>query len=191
MAETIEIRWHGRGGQGTVTAAKVLADACLSGGRYVQAFPEYGPERSGAPLRAYNRVSSKELRMHCPVLHPQVIAIADATLLDGVNVTEGAREDSIFIVNTSKEPSEIREKLKLLPTQKVYTLDATKIAIECFGRAMPNSPMLGAVCKVTGLVSLDALLEDVRKSFGKKFSQKIIDGNLEATKRGYEEVREG
>lgn len=191
MAETIEIRWHGRGGQGTVTAAKVLADACLSGGRYVQAFPEYGPERSGAPLRAYNRVSTKELRMHCPVLHPNVIAIADATLLDGVNVTEGAKEDSIFIVNTSKEPSEIREKLKLLPSQKVYTVDATKIAIECFGRALPNSPMLGAVCRVTSLVSLEALLEDVRKSFGKKFSQKIIDGNLEATKRGYEEVKEG
>ncbi len=191
MAETVEIRWHGRGGQGTVTAAKVLADACLSGGRYVQAFPEYGPERSGAPLRAYNRVSSKELRMHCPVLHPNVIAIADATLLDGVNVTEGAKDDSIFIVNTSKEPSEIREKLKLLPTQKVYTVDATKIAIECFGRALPNSPMLGAVCRVTGLVSLEALLEDVRKSFGKKFSQKIIDGNLEATRRGYEEVKEG
>ncbi len=191
MAETVEIRWHGRGGQGTVTAAKVLADACLSGGRYVQAFPEYGPERSGAPLRAYNRVSSKELRMHCPVLHPNVIAIADATLLDGVNVTEGAKDDSIFIVNTSKEPSEIREKLKLLPTQKVYTVDATKIAIECFGRALPNSSMLGAVCRVTGLVSLEALLEDVRKSFGKKFSQKIIDGNLEATRRGYEEVKEG
>lgn len=191
MAETIEIRWHGRGGQGTVTAAKVLADTCLSGGRYVQAFPEYGPERSGAPLRAYNRVSTKELRMHCPVLHPNVIAIADATLLDGVNVTEGAKEDSIFIVNTSKEPSEIREKLKLLPSQKVYTVDATKIAIECFGRALPNSPMLGAVCRVTSLVSLEALLEDVRKSFGKKFSQKIIDGNLEATKRGYEEVKEG
>lgn len=191
MAETIEIRWHGRGGQGTVTAAKVLADACLSGGRYVQAFPEYGPERSGAPLRAYNRVSTKELRMHCPVLHPNVIAIADATLLDGVNVTEGAKEDSIFIVNTSKEPSEIREKLKLLPSQKVYTVDATKIAIDCFGRALPNLPMLGAVCRVTSLVSLEALLEDVRKSFGKKFSQKIIDGNLEATKRGYEEVKEG
>ncbi len=191
MAETIEIRWHGRGGQGTVTAAKVLADACLSGGRYVQAFPEYGPERSGAPLRAYNRISPKELRLHCPVLHPKVIAIADATLLDGVNVTEGAKEDSIFIVNTSKEPAEIREKLKLLPTQKVYTVDATKIAIECFGKALPNSPMLGAVCRVTGIVGLDALLEDVRKSFGKKFSQKIIDGNLEATRRGYEEVKEG
>ncbi len=191
MAETLEIRWHGRGGQGTVTAAKVLADACLSGGRYVQAFPEYGPERSGAPLRAYNRVSSKELRMHCPVLRPNVVAVADATLLDGVNVTEGAREDAIFIVNTSKEPSEIRKKLGLAPGQKVYTVDATKIAIECFGRALPNAPMLGAVSKVTGIVALDSLLEDVRRSFGKKFSQKIIDGNLEATKRGYEEVKEG
>ena len=95
MAETVEIRWHGRGGQGTVTAAKLLADACLSGGRYVQAFPEYGPERSGAPLRAYNRVSDRELRMHCPVLHPNVVAVADATLLDGVNVVEGAKDDAV------------------------------------------------------------------------------------------------
>ncbi len=191
MADMVEIRWHGRGGQGTVTAAKVLADACLSGGRYVQAFPEYGPERSGAPLRAYNRISSKELRMHCPVLHPQVVGVVDATLLDGINVAEGATEDAIFIVNSSKDPKEIREKLGATQKQRVIIVDATKIAIECFGRALPNSPMLGAVCKVTGLVSLDALLEDVRKSFGKKFSQKIIDGNLEATRRGYEEVREG
>lgn len=191
MAETLEIRWHGRGGQGTVTAAKVLADACLSGGRYVQAFPEYGPERSGAPLRAYNRISSSQLRMHCPVLHPGVVAIADPTLLDGVNVSEGAREDALFLVNTSKDPSEVRAKLKLTPKQKVCTVDATKIAIECFGRALPNAPMLGAISKVTGIVPVESLLEDVRKSFGKKFSQKIIDGNLEATKRGYEEVKEG
>ncbi len=191
MAETLEIRWHGRGGQGTVTAAKVLADACLSGGRHVQAFPEYGPERSGAPLRAYNRVSSKELRMHCPVLHPNVVAIADATLLDAVNVAEGAKEDTIFIVNTSKDPAEIRAELNLTPKQKICTVDATKIALECFGRALPNAPMLGAVSRVTGIVGIDSLLDDVRKSFGKKFSQKIIDGNLEATKRGYEEVKEG
>ena len=191
MAEMVEIRWHGRGGQGTVTAAKVLADACLSGGRYVQAFPEYGPERSGAPLRAYNRVSTKELRLHCPVLHPKVVAVADATLLDAVNVAEGATTDAVFIVNTTKEPSEVRAKLNLSSTQKVYTLDATKIAIDCFGRALPNSPMLGAVCRVTGLIVLDALLEDVKKSFGKKFSQKIIDGNLEAARKGYEEVKEG
>lgn len=191
MAETVEIRWHGRGGQGTVTAAKVLADTCLSGGRYVQAFPEYGPERAGAPLRAYNRISSKELRMHCPVLEPDIVAVADATLLDSINTAEGAKDNTIFLVNTSKDPKEVREKLKAGQNQKVFSLDATKIAIECFGRALPNAPMLGALCKITGLITLEHLLEDVKKSFGKKFSQKIIDGNLEATKRGYEEVKEG
>lgn len=191
MAEMVEIRWHGRGGQGTVTAAKVLADACLSGGRYVQAFPEYGPERSGAPLRAYSRVSTRELRMHCPVLHPNVVAVADATLLDGVNVAEGAKEDAIFIVNTSKDPSAIRTKLGLTPRQRICTVDATKIALECFGRALPNAPMLGAVTRATGIIDLDALLQDVRKSFGRKFSQRIIEGNIEATRRGFEEVREG
>jgi pyruvate ferredoxin oxidoreductase gamma subunit len=191
MAETLEIRWHGRGGQGTVTAAKVFADACLSGGRYVQAFPEYGPERSGAPLRAYNRVSSKELRMHCPVLKPNIVVVVDATLLDGIDVTEGAIDDAVFIINSSRAPKEMREKLKAKPTHKVFTVDATKIAIDCFGRPMPNSPMVGALSKVSGIVSLDVILEDVKKSFGKKFSQKIIDGNLEAVKRGYEEVKEG
>jgi pyruvate ferredoxin oxidoreductase gamma subunit len=191
MADTVEIRWHGRGGQGTVTAAKVLADACLSGGRYVQAFPEYGPERAGAPLRAYNRVSSKQIRMHCPVLKPQVVSVVDATLIDSINVAEGATDDAIFIVNSSKDPKEIRAKLNAKPEQKVFTIDATKIALECIGRALPNSPMLGALCKVTGLITLEHLLEDVRKSFGKKFSQLIIEGNLEATRRGYDEVREG
>jgi pyruvate ferredoxin oxidoreductase gamma subunit len=191
MADTVEIRWHGRGGQGTVTAAKVLADACLSGGRYVQAFPEYGPERAGAPLRAYNRVSSKQIRMHCPVLKPQVVSVVDATLIDSINVAEGATDNAIFIVNSSKDPKEIRAKLNAKPEQKVFTIDATKIALECIGRALPNSPMLGALCKVTGLITLEHLLEDIRKSFGKKFSQLIIEGNLEATRRGYEEVIEG
>ncbi len=191
MAEMTEIRWHGRGGQGTVTAAKVLADACLSGGRHVQAFPEYGPERAGAPLRAYNRISSKELRMHCPVLAPDVVTVVDATLLDSINIAEGAKEHTIFVVNTTKDPGDIRQKIGASASQKIYTVDATRIALDCFGRAMPNSPMLGALCRVTGLISLDHLLEDVRRSFGKKFAQKVIDGNLEATKRGYEEVKEG
>lgn len=191
MSETIEIRWHGRGGQGTVTAAKVFADACLSGGGYVQAFPEYGPERSGAPLRAYNRVSSKELRMHCPVIKPNIVAVVDATLLDAINVAEGSLDDTVFIVNSTKTPAEIREKIKAKPSQKVFTLDASKIAIDCFGRPMPNSPMVGALAKASGIVSLEQVLEDVKKSFGKKFSQKIIDGNLEAVKRGYGEVING
>lgn len=191
MVKAIEIRWHGRGGQGIVTAAKVLAEACLSSGGYVQAFPEYGPERAGAPIRAFNRVSEKTIRMYGPVLHPKVISIADVTLIDTVNVTEGAPDDAIFIVNTSKDPKEVRKKLKAKDSQKVYTVDATKIAIDSFGRPLPNSSMLGAICKVTAIVDMDTLLDNVKKSFGKKFAQKIIDGNLEATKRGYEEVKEG
>lgn len=191
MSETLEIRWHGRGGQGTVTAAKVLADACLSGGRYVQAFPEYGPERAGAPLRAYNRISDKELRIHCPVLHPKVVGVVDATLLDAMNVAEGTTDDAIFVVNTSKDPATIRKALGAKPGQKVFTVDATTIAIEDIGRPLPNSPMLGAVAGVTGLVSLEHLLEEVKKSFGKKFSEKIINGNLKAVERGFKEAREG
>lgn len=190
MSEVLEIRWHGRGGQGTVTAAKVFADACLSGGRHVQAFPEYGPERSGAPLRAYNRISSKELRMHCPVLNPSIVVVADPTLLDGINVAEGAPENAIFIVNSSKDPAEVKAKIKASGSQKVFLVDATRIAMDSFGRPMPNSPLVGALARVSGIVSLETILEDVKKSFGKKFAKKVIDGNLEATKRGYEEVRE-
>lgn len=190
MAENVEIRWHGRGGQGTVTAAKVFADACLSGGRHVQAFPEYGPERSGAPLRAYNRVSPKELRMHCPVTQPGIVCVVDATLLDSINVADGALDNAAFIVNTSADPETIKKKIKPGPSQKVFTIDATKISVENIGRPMPNAPMVGALARVSGLMSLEMIVEDVKKSFGKKFSQKIIDGNVEATRRGYEEVRE-
>jgi pyruvate ferredoxin oxidoreductase gamma subunit len=191
MAKTIELRWHGRGGQGTVTAAKVLADACLSGGRYVQAFPEYGPERAGAPIRAFNRISDHVIRMYGPVLHPKVVCIADATLMDAINVTEGTPDDAIYVVNTSKDPKEVRAKLKAKSSQKVYAVDATKIAVDSFGRPLPNSSMLGAIIRATGIVEMEVLLENVKKSFGKKFAQKIIDGNIDAATRGYEEVKEG
>jgi pyruvate ferredoxin oxidoreductase gamma subunit len=191
MAKAIEIRWHGRGGQGTVTAAKVLADACLSGGGYVQAFPEYGPERAGAPIRAFNRISEHVIRMYGPVLHPKVICIADATLMDAVNVTEGAPDDAIYVVNTSKDPKEVRAKLQARDSQKVFAVDATKIAVDSFGRPLPNSSMLGAVNKAVSIVEMDVLVDNVKKSFGKKFAQKIIDGNINATKRGFEEVKEG
>ena len=191
MAETLEIRWHGRGGQGTVTGAKVYAEACLSIGRHVQAFPEYGPERSGAPVRAFNRVSSKEIRIHCPVLRPNVVIVVDATLLDAIDVTEGAPDDAMFLINTHKDPGEIRKKLKAKNTQKIFTVDATKIAIDNIGKAMPNAAMVGALGKVVEMTSFDAIHESVRKSFGKKFSQKIIVGNLYALQTGYKEVKEG
>ena len=171
MAKAIEIRWHGRGGQGTVTAAKVLADACLSGGGYVQAFPEYGPERAGAPIRAFNRISESVIRMYGPVLKPKVISIADATLIDAVNVTEGAPDDAIYLVNTSKSPKEVREKLQAKEGQKVFTVDATKIAVESFGRPMPNSSMLGALTKASAVVEMEVMIENVKKSF---FSSSVL-----------------
>ncbi len=191
MAETLEIRWHGRGGQGTVTGAKVYAEACLSSGRHVQAFPEYGPERSGAPVRAFNRVSSKEIRVHCPVLRPNVVIVVDATLLDAIDVTEGAPDNAMFLINTPKDPGEIRKKLKVKATQKIFTVDATGIAIDNIGKAMPNAALVGALGKVVEMTSFDAIHESVRKSFGKKFSQKIIVGNLYALQTGYKEVKEG
>ncbi len=191
MSKTIEIRWHGRGGQGTVTAAKVLADACLSTGKNVQAFPEYGPERAGAPLRAYNRISEKELRVHCPVLRPDIIMVADPTLLDSINVLEGAPDNAVLIVNTGKDAKEIRKKTKAKDSQKVLAIDATNISLETIGRNLPNACMLGALTKVTEIVPMDTLLEDIRGSFGSKFSDKIITGNLDAAKRGFEEVKEG
>jgi len=191
MSETIEIRWHGRGGQGTVTAAKVLADACLSGGKNVQAFPEYGPERAGAPLRAYNRISTKPLRIHCPVTHPRIVVVMDATLIESIDITEGTPDDAVFVVNTHKTPEEIRKKLKLKDSQKLFTIDASTIAMETIGRPLPNSCVLGALTKASGITDIQTLLDDVKGSFGSKFSEKIITANLEATRRGYEEVKEG
>jgi len=119
------------------------------------------------------------------------VAVVDATLLDAINVAEGAKDDAVFIINTTRDPKEVREKLKAKPSQKVFTIDATKIAIDTIGRPMPNAPMLGALNKAIAIVGMDVLLDDVKGSFGKKFAQKIIDGNLAAVKRGYEEVKQG
>jgi pyruvate ferredoxin oxidoreductase gamma subunit len=156
----------------------------------VQAFPEYGPERAGAPLRAYNRISDKELRMHCPVLNPNVVAVVDATLLDSMNLAEGAMDNAVFVVNTVKTPQEIRAKLKAKASQKVFTIDASKISLDTIGRPMPNTPMLGAVTKAAGVLALNVLLDEVKAGFGKKFAQKIIDANLTAVTRGFEEVKQ-
>lgn len=189
MAEILEIRWHGRGGQGTVTAAKVLAEASMAEGKNVQAFPEYGPERMGAPLRAYNRICDKPMTIHCQVTNPAVVAVVDPTLLDTLDVTDGATGDAVFIINTTQTPSELRKKLKLKKAQKVFSVDANGISIDTIGRVMPNTPMLGAVCKATGVIKLKTLLSDIRSSFGKKFAEKIIQSNLDAASRAYEEVK--
>ena len=189
MAEILEIRWHGRGGQGTVTAAKVLAEASMAEGKNVQAFPEYGPERMGAPLRAYNRICSLPMTIHCQVTNPAVVAVVDASLLETVDVTDGTTEDAVFIINSPAAPSEIRKKIGLKAGQKVFCVDANKISTETIGRVMPNTPMLGAVVKATGVIQLDTLLKDIRASFGKKFSEAIIKNNLDAASRAYEEVK--
>jgi pyruvate ferredoxin oxidoreductase gamma subunit len=190
VTDTIEVRWHGRGGQGTVTACKLFADACLNGGRFVQAFPEYGPERAGAPIRAYNRVSEKELRGHYPVIRPNIVVAVDATLLESIDIIEGAPDDAAFIINCCSKIGDIRTILKARPGQRVITVDATRISIDTIGRPMPNAPLIGCVARVSGMLSLQAVLDDMQMNFSKKFSQKITAGNLEATRRGFEEAIE-
>lgn len=190
MENYIEVRWHGRAQQGVVTAAKVLGEACLRSGKFVQAFPEFGPERMGAPVRAYNRISDEPIRLHCQVTEPKYVLIADPTLITTVNVTEGAPEDAIFIVNTPKGPAEMRKELGLDGKKaKVFTLDAIKISLETIGRAMPNTPLLGALSKATGFITLEALVDNFRENYVKKFSPKVLEGNVEAMNMGFNEVK--
>jgi len=189
MGEIVEFRWHGRGGQGTVTAAKILAEAALEEDKYMQAFPEYGPERMGAPLTAYNRLSQEPIYIHCQVRSPHIVVVVDPTLLvGGVDVKSGAVKDAIYVVNTTEAPSQVREKIGL-EGGKVFTVDATGISRELFGRPMPNTPMLGALAKVTGSIKLDSVINALKKRLGAKFSDKIVNANITAAKRAYEEVK--
>src|SRR3990170_1019031 len=183
-----EVRWHGRAQQGIVTAAKVLGETCLKSGKYVQAFPEFGPERMGAPVRAYNRVSDEPIKLHSQVEHPQYVLIADPTLIgmalaggmeSSGGVTEGATEDAVFIVNTPKSPEVMRRELELEGTKaKVFTVDATSISLETIGRFMPNTPMLGALAKATSLLTVENLIENFKDNYSKKYSEKVIEGNV-------------
>jgi pyruvate ferredoxin oxidoreductase gamma subunit len=188
MKDLLEIRWHGRGGQGTVTAAKALAEAAIVGGKNIQAFPEYGPERMGAPIRVYNRISTDEITIHCPVRTPDIVIVLDPSLLGAVDVLEGAKDDAIVIVNTSMEPDKLKSKLDG-GDKKVYVVDATKISLDCIGRVMPNTPIMGALVKVTDIVTVENLIEHIKSTFAKKFSDEIIQGNVKAIRRAYEEVK--
>jgi len=193
MEKYSEVRWHGRAQQGMVTAAKVLGETCLKSGKYVQAFPEFGPERMGAPVRAYNRISDEPILLHCQVTSPGYVLIADPTLIgSGAGVTDGAPDGALYVVNTPRGPEEMRSALGLEGSKaRVFALDASAISIDTIGRLMPNTPMLGALAKAAALITLEALMEGFRENYSKKYSAKVIEGNMEAMKRGYEDVREG
>ncbi len=192
MAEYLEIRWHGRGGQGAKTAALLLGESAAAAGKYIQAFPEYGPERMGAPVVAYNRISDEPITVHCNVQEPKYVAVLDSTFVGSVNFTDGMPDDGVLIINTEVSPAEMRETLGLGDSAiQVFTVDANKISLECIGRAIPNTPMMGALIKATGLLKLEDLLEDTERKLAKKFRNRpeVIQGNLKAIRRAYEEVR--
>ena len=186
----VEIRWHGRGGQGAKTASLLLADAAFNTGKYVQGFPEYGPERMGAPISAYNRISDERCMVHSNIYEPDYVVVVDATLLTAVDVTGGLKKDGGIIINSSKPPEEFRPFLSGYEG-KVYTIDAGKIAEEEIGRNIPNVPMLGAVVKVSGVIPEAELLKDMEESMKHKFANKpqVIEGNMKALKRSMQEVK--
>jgi len=192
MADMTEIRWHGRGGQGAKTAALLLGESAIKvGGKYVQAFPEYGPERMGAPVASYDRISSDPIVIHSPVIHPSVVLVLDETLMDTVDVTKGLPEDGVLLINSPFSTDEVRTKVKGWKGKKLITLDASKIAEKNIGKPIPNTPMMGALIGATGLLDIKAFLEDTKKKLEKKFRTKphVIDGNMKAIEEAYEEVK--
>jgi pyruvate ferredoxin oxidoreductase gamma subunit len=183
-----EIRWHGRGGQGAVTAAKMVAELALGEGKYFQAFPEYGPERSGAPIVAFTRVSDAPIQVYSGVEHPQIVVVLDPSLLGIVNVTAGAPDDAIVLVNSEMAPAELRKHYGL-EGFRYFTIAATRIAVETIKRPIPNTPMVGALTRITGLFNVDDVVTFLREDFGKKFPPKVVEGNIAAITRSYEEVQ--
>lgn len=191
MKDVVEIRWHGRGGQGAKTAALLLADVAFKTGSYVQGFPEYGPERMGAPITAYNRISKNEIRVHSNIYNPDFVVVVDEGLLDTVNVTAGLSEDGAILINTAKGKDEIMPHLHGYKG-RVFTVDARKVSVACLGRYFPNSPMLAGIVKVSGVMDFDEFLSEMETSFSHKFASKpeVIEGNMNALKMTFDEVKE-
>ena len=190
MNNLIEIRWHGRGGQGAKTASLLLADAAFNTGKYIQGFPEYGPERMGAPITAYNRISDEPITIHSNIYEPDYVVVVDYTLLTSVPVTAGLKKDGAIVINTTKSPEQLKELLNGYEGA-VYTIDARKISEETLGRYFPNTPMLAAIVKVTGIMKDEELLADMQKSFKHKFAKKpeVIDGNMKALELALKEIK--
>ena len=189
MNELIEIRWHGRGGQGAKTASLLLADAAFNTGKYIQGFPEYGPERMGAPITAYNRISTKPITIHSNIYEPDYVVVVDDTLLESVDVTAGLKPTGAIVINTTKDSEFLKEHLKGYEGE-IYKIDARKISMETLGKYFPNTPMLAAIVKVTGIMSDEAFLEDMKGSFKHKFAKKpeVIEGNMKALELALKEV---
>ena len=189
MSNLVEIRWHGRGGQGAKTASLLLADAAFNTGKYIQGFPEYGPERMGAPITAYNRISDEPIRIHSNIYEPDYVVVVDDTLLEAVDVTAGLKKEGAIIINTTKTPDEVRPLLKGYEG-RVCTIDAKTISIDTLGKYFPNTPMLAATVKVTGIMPEEDFLKDMESSFAHKFAKKpeVIPGNMEALKRALNEI---
>ena len=181
MSSGLEIRWHGRGGQGAKTAGLLLADVAFKTGAYVQGFPEYGPERMGAPITAYNRISRQEIKVHSNIYNPDLVVVVDETLLDSVDVTAGLKEEGAIIINTAKSKEEVMPHLKGYKGD-VYVIDARKISVDALGKYFPNSPMLAAAVAVSGVMEPDEFIKDMRASYEHKFAKKpeVIDGNMKA-----------
>ncbi|MGM9947161.1 2-oxoacid:acceptor oxidoreductase family protein [Floccifex sp.] len=187
MNQTLEIRWHGRGGQGAKTAALLLADVAFKTGKHVQGFPEYGPERMGAPITAYNRISDSVIRVHSNIYTPDLVVVVDETLLDAVDVTAGLKEQGSIIINTPKSKEEVIPKLKGYKGM-VYVVDARKISVESLGKYFPNSPMLAATVAVSKVMDKDTFIREMRASYQHKFAKKpeVIDGNMKALTMTFE-----
>ena len=191
MENLIEIRWHGRGGQGTKTASLLLADAAFNTGKYIQGFPEYGPERMGAPITAYNRISDDPITVHSNIYEPDYVVVVDDTLLETVDVTSGLKKTGAIVINTTKSEDYLKSVLKGYKG-KVYTIDARKVSTEALGRYFPNTPMLAAIVKVTGIMNDEDFLNDMEGSFKHIFAKKpeVIDGNMKALEMALKEVKE-
>lgn len=190
MSNLTEIRWHGRGGQGAKTAALLLADVAFQTGKYVQGFPEYGPERMGAPITAYNRISDKQIRVHSNIYEPQYVVVVDESLLETVDVTKGLKKDGAILVNTSRTKEELLPHLKGYEG-KVYTLDAHKVSMATLGKYFPNTPLLAGIVKVAGIMNEETFLTEMRASFQHKFASKpeVIEGNMQALEMALKEVQ--
>jgi len=192
MEKLIEIRWHGRAGQGVVTAGELLAEAAMEEGKYFQAFPDYGPERMGAPVKSYTRISNRPIEVHSQILEPDMVVVVNPNLIGVVDLTEGLVQGGTVVVNTPLSPAEIREQLDLAgrPVQ-VWAVDATRIGMETLGRDIPSTIMLGALARAMDLVQVDSLIHLVREKLGEKLQQHIVEANITGLKQAYEQAAEG